>query len=422
MEEMTLVIQANDWPTDAGLYHSVLKTVGGDKPQFHFIVTVETHGPYVKEAADAEGHNGVTDYRTRLGNAVQSARRLQAGARRQGQALHARPVRRSPAGLAPAPVEERHESETDPRLHQVPVLIASNSGGCVGFRQAHRQPPALLHGAAAARLDRPARGGPLHELCGREMPPVRDADAEAGGGRDPEPAVLAAHRCEAGRITPRRTCWPPAVPARRAPASASRPLRLDRDRGAHRGTQHHQAHDRGRGNRHAVAAHRDVGVEAFRAFDEFCRGAGMKAALVDDRQLPCRSRCRPRHRQSPRIWLATLMYLRPASCAAVAALSSGVILADARELHQHRKVQPGHHLHLADLEQRNGEVRGRAAEHVRQDDDARTAVHPRHRIGDVGAAVLHAVVRADGDGLDRPLAAPPHAPAPNGTLPPGGHG
>ncbi len=72
MEDMSLVIQKNDWPTDEGLYRYVLDSIGGEAPQLHYIVTVQTHGPFEKHEADAEGHSGVHDYRARLDSAAQS--------------------------------------------------------------------------------------------------------------------------------------------------------------------------------------------------------------------------------------------------------------------------------------------------------------------------------------------------------------
>ncbi|MCA3573195.1 MAG: LTA synthase family protein [Aestuariivirga sp.] len=126
MEEMTLVIQANDWPTDAGLYQSVLKTVGGERPQFQFIVTVETHGPYAKDPADVEGHNGVQDYRRRLDNAAQSLvafkRELDGKGRPYVIVLFGDHL----PGLRLHQWKNGMKSETDPRLRQVPLLIASN--------------------------------------------------------------------------------------------------------------------------------------------------------------------------------------------------------------------------------------------------------------------------------------------------------
>lgn len=135
MEKMTLVIQDNDWPTDAGLYQSVLDT-GGEKPQFHFVVTVETHGPYVKDAADEDGHNGVHDYRRRLGNAAQSLadfkKKLDARGRPYVLVLFGDHL----PGLRLHQWKNGMKSETDPRLRQVPVLIASNT----------RDPQALASG------------------------------------------------------------------------------------------------------------------------------------------------------------------------------------------------------------------------------------------------------------------------------------
>lgn len=127
MEQMTLTIQPNDWPTDEGLYKSVLERVGGDKPQFHFIVTVETHGPYEADDRDVKGHEGVTDYRTRLDAAAQSLaafkRTLDAKGRPYALVLFGDHL----PGLRMHQLHDGMKTEQDPRLHQVPVLIASNT-------------------------------------------------------------------------------------------------------------------------------------------------------------------------------------------------------------------------------------------------------------------------------------------------------
>ena len=139
---MTLVIQPNDWPTDEGLYKSVLDTVGGDAPQFHFIVTVQTHGPFVKHETDIEGHHGVHDYRTRLDAAAKSLtafkQRLDAKGRPYALVLFGDHL----PGLRLHQWKNGMKSETDPRLHQVPVLIASNA----------KDPAALVKTIAARPL------------------------------------------------------------------------------------------------------------------------------------------------------------------------------------------------------------------------------------------------------------------------------
>jgi hypothetical protein len=182
MEEMTLVIQKNDWPTDAGLYRSVLDRAGGDKPQFHFIVTVETHGPYVKEAADGEGHNGVTDYRRRLDNAVQSLASFM-----QELDARGRPYMLVVFGDH-LPGLRRHQwkigmvSESDPRLRQVPVLVAGNTGDQPGFiRHIANRPlycfaPLLLDAIGQPTADRYMNHA--GETCRQsETPLLRPADA-----------------------------------------------------------------------------------------------------------------------------------------------------------------------------------------------------------------------------------------------------
>ncbi|WP_421692899.1 LTA synthase family protein [Aestuariivirga sp.] len=126
MDEMNLTIQPNDWPTDEGLYKSVLDRAGGDKPQFNFIVTVQTHGPYEADPSDAEGHEGVHDYRTRLDGAAHALagfkRELDAKGRPYVLVLFGDHL----PGLRLHQWKNGMKSESDPRLHQIPLLIASN--------------------------------------------------------------------------------------------------------------------------------------------------------------------------------------------------------------------------------------------------------------------------------------------------------
>ena len=158
MEEMSLVIQPNDWPTDEGLYRSVLANVSGSKPQFHFIVTVETHGPYVKDKADGEGHNGISDYRRRLGNAVQSLAAFKRELDRKGRPYMLVLFGDHLPGLRTHQRTIGMTSEADPRLRQVPVLIAGTAGNRAGFAQSIENRPLycmapLLLGAAGQPVE-----------------------------------------------------------------------------------------------------------------------------------------------------------------------------------------------------------------------------------------------------------------------------
>ena len=182
MEEMTLVIQANDWPTDAGLYRSVLDTGGGDRPQFHFIVTVETHGPYAKDEADAEGHNGVTDFRRRLGNAVQSLASFKQALDERGRPYMLVAFGDHLPGLRLHQWKNGMKSETDPRLRQVPVLVAGNTGDVQGFtkdiasRPLYCLPPLLLEAIGQPVTDRYMNHA--GEQCRQsETPMLRPAEA-----------------------------------------------------------------------------------------------------------------------------------------------------------------------------------------------------------------------------------------------------
>src|SRR5579859_6104109 len=99
--------------------------------------------------------------------------------------------------------------------------------------------------------------------------------------------------------------------------------------GASARRQHHQPHDRAARNDGAVLAYPDIGVEAMRGLDEERRGACVQTALVADFRHLSGGRRRGRllllrglarrlgaHRcASVSNCEATLMYLRPASCA-----------------------------------------------------------------------------------------------------------
>ena len=160
MEDMTLVIQPNDWPTDEGLYQSVLDRMDGEAPRFHFIVTVETHGPYKKDPADVEGHNGVHDYRRRLGSAVQSLTAFKKELDAKGRPYVLVVFGDHLPGLRLHQWKNGMTSETDPRLRRVPVLAASNMDGAADFAQSMADrplyclPPLLLSWIGQPTADR----------------------------------------------------------------------------------------------------------------------------------------------------------------------------------------------------------------------------------------------------------------------------
>lgn len=182
MDQMTLTIQPNDWPTDEGLYKAVLGRIGNAGPQFHFIVTVQTHGPYEEDDSDPKGHNGVHDYRTRLGGAVQSLaafkKQLDAKGRPYALVLFGDHL----PGLRMHQFNDGMKSEQDPRLHQVPVLIASNTDNPQVLADAMRgRPlyclsPLVLDWIGAPPSDRYLNY--LDASCrGAEDPKVRPAEA-----------------------------------------------------------------------------------------------------------------------------------------------------------------------------------------------------------------------------------------------------
>src|SRR5690349_14925482 len=98
---------------------------------------------------------------------------------------------------------------------------------------------------------------------------------------------------------------------------------MDDHRIAHRGTEHHQAHDRRAADSVAVLLDFDLGVEFAGHVDEFSRGPRMETALVGDLDLAADG---AQAAASPRISLATEIYLRPASRAAATAARTPITL------------------------------------------------------------------------------------------------
>src|SRR4051794_33633850 len=97
-------------------------------------------------------------------------------------------------------------------------------------------------------------------------------------------------------------------------------------------SQHHQAHDRSAADGLVAARHPDLGVEALDHLNEFCRGARVQAAFVDDEEFAgngARGHARPDFVSGrglvahlpARTRLAIVTYLRPASWAM--AMASG---------------------------------------------------------------------------------------------------
>ena len=87
-------------------------------PQFHFIVTVQTHGPYAhdktRDVIDGKEHPGISDYHDRLVGRGRQLRGLPGQAGEARQALCAVCLWRPPAGASPAPMEDGLEIGTGP--------------------------------------------------------------------------------------------------------------------------------------------------------------------------------------------------------------------------------------------------------------------------------------------------------------------
>src|SRR5690349_10214275 len=100
-------------------------------------------------------------------------------------------------------------------------------------------------------------------------------------------------------------------------------LNVDDDRVADRRAEHHQAHDRGPADSVTILFDLNRGIDLAGKIDELRARSRMEPALVGNRDLAADSR---QAAASPRISLATEIYLRPASRAAATAAWTGITL------------------------------------------------------------------------------------------------
>jgi phosphoglycerol transferase MdoB-like AlkP superfamily enzyme len=131
MDAMELTRQRNGWPKDDGLFAWVLGRPVEKAPQMHFIVTMQTHGPYKEDPArdriDGASHSGVTDYRARLSGAVDSLMAFNSKLKARGRPYVLFVFGDHLPGLRQHQSEIGWTSESDLRLREVPFLAFSNS-------------------------------------------------------------------------------------------------------------------------------------------------------------------------------------------------------------------------------------------------------------------------------------------------------
>ena len=132
MEQMQVEMQPNGWPADAGLYADVLSHVSDGGPQFKFVVTVETHGPFAEDAAndmqDGANHPGIADYRTRLSRATTALAAFDVALRAKGRPYILLAFGDHLPGLREHQSKIGMVQDSDPRLHQVSFLVSGNTG------------------------------------------------------------------------------------------------------------------------------------------------------------------------------------------------------------------------------------------------------------------------------------------------------
>ncbi|MFT3986341.1 LTA synthase family protein [Aestuariivirga sp.] len=129
--DMKLTVQPNGWPLDAGLYADVLSKLSDDKPQFDFLVTVQTHGPFVPDAQgdmlNGEENPGMSDYHNRLAGATQALADFDQALKKRGKPYVLIVFGDHLPGIREHQTKIGIKTDDDPRLHQIPVLISSNS-------------------------------------------------------------------------------------------------------------------------------------------------------------------------------------------------------------------------------------------------------------------------------------------------------
>ena len=124
-EEMGLRLKQNGWPSDEKLYAKVLSRVdAAEAPQFHFIVTVMTHGAYAPGGdCGLPDPKGACDYRKRLDGAVTEFQKFIAGLKARGRPYLVLAFGDHLPGLRDHQTAIGIGGQKDPRLHQVPILI-----------------------------------------------------------------------------------------------------------------------------------------------------------------------------------------------------------------------------------------------------------------------------------------------------------
>lgn len=164
MDDMNVVMQPNGWPTDTGLYDDALKHIGDGGPQFKFLITVQTHGPFTPNPAadriDGVDHPGVADYRTRLGAAADALAKFDKALRDKGRPYVLVIFGDHLPGLREHQKEIGMVEESDPRLHRVPFLVSGNTGETQDIRDRLDGKPLYCFGPSIAdqlRLEIPDR-------------------------------------------------------------------------------------------------------------------------------------------------------------------------------------------------------------------------------------------------------------------------
>ena len=94
------------------------------------------------------------------------------------------------------------------------------------------------------------------------------------------------------------------------------------------------------------------------------------------------------------------MYLRPASRAQRYRVGERHLAAHAGQLDEDRQVDAGDHFHVRLVHDGYGEVGGRAAEHVGEDDHPVAGIGAMDGVDDLAAAHGGVVFRPDGDRLE----------------------
>lgn len=178
--DMGIALGGKDqWPSDAPLFRKVLERTNSPGPEFHYIVTVSTHGPYpAGPDCTLPGKNGACNYRTRLKTAVSEFALFTEKVKARGRPYVIVVFGDHLPGIRNHQIALGIKRYTEPRMYRVPVLAASNVIEAAVLRDALAErpfpcfSPVIAEKAGLGVRDRYFRH--MVRACAEGAPPLPD--------------------------------------------------------------------------------------------------------------------------------------------------------------------------------------------------------------------------------------------------------